>query len=382
MFKKSIFWVLAIIVLVSILLNLDLLQTKEKSSDELERQEVITLNAKSELKVPERVKQQNQLDENTSHQSPEDSNDDIPDDDYIVECNSEEIEWDENYENALQEHFHSLSGSNLQDNQLAYALFSKPLDSQSNLDLILEFNDRYPNNPVALLRAISLCTDSLDDKRCNQNLIDNAIASDKDNGAIWLQLMFYHLERNNDSDLQFSIEELVKSSFFNEGYGNNIKLYLQSLKGSSFNNQILNSRSAAYSSMSNLPAYSTIINWCKENSNNSQKSNNCLQLGIMMQNKSKLLLNQAIGMSLQENVYLAEENIELSKKAKTDRDQIMSFIQSDKFRKATALMDMDEGLYWSWMSNFDEFGELKASTLLVEEAILLSKDKNYDPCRT
>jgi hypothetical protein len=59
---------------------------------------------------------------------------------------------------------------------------------------------------------------------------------------------------------------------------------------------------------------------------------------------------------------------------------MMATIYSDKAAKASSLLMADERLLRSWLTNIKHHGEVVAQQLLVEEAILLSKNEHYSPC--
>ena len=297
----------------------------------------------------------------------------------IIECSQESfVEEEEDIEAQLQ-HFQSLSSSTSQDRQLEYILFAQ-LPDKSKLELLLEYNNKFPNNSLALMETVSLCT-LISNSKCNKSLIDAAIASDKDNGAMWLHSALFFASQSDNDGVLTSISELLKTPFFNEKYGERIKLYAQALEGTGaydFHTNIIGG--IGVEAARPLP-FNHIFKWCKESATIT-KINACLQLGINLEKRSKTGMSQLLGMHMQKLIFKAESNIELYQLVEEASKTLMKPLYSKEFHKASSLMFHNEKLLRHWLENLDVIGEIESAEVLIEEAIYISQEKGTNLCKT
>jgi hypothetical protein len=298
--------------------------------------------------------------------------------DYIVDCPQYQPFNEEGagiYYTAITDYFASLINANSQDEQLWYALFANPTEGSSRLDMLIDYNKRFANDPLAALGILRECATSAADTLCEQSLLDEAIESDPNNGAMWYNLANIYAVRNEDEAAVNAINELIESPFFNDGYIQNIQMFLLALEGSQSNQTGINLMSAIGTAAA-FTAPGTVATWCNKNSTHPIKSQSCLQLGIYLETQSKTLFDQSIGEAIQELIYEAQGNNEAFKQRLNKReapDRVLTI-------KAGNLLFYDEKLMSAWLSNFQKSGEAAAFRLLYEEAIVLSKNENYRPC--
>ena len=371
MFKKILTLSIIVILLSFVFLNKDALNEDKNAQS--------TFTA-SKATIPNKVQEQTILPSEKNTQVQIESIDNEVDSGYIVECNSElQIDGDKYFE-SQQQFLQSLSSSNHQDKQLAYTLFSEPEKGKSKLDLLMEYNEHFPNNSIALMEALSICSYDLENKLCNQHLVDIAIDSNKNNGAMWLQATLFYISKGDDQKAIDSIRELAKSSFYDEKFGEKMKIFTQALEGSETNNFAINVITGLGVVAANFSSMSKLVAWCKDETNDPDKVNACLQLGSNLASRSKTTLNQMIGLSIQQSIFDAEGNNKAYQIAEEKKQKMMSVIQTEDYLKAYFLMLQDERLLRHWLNNIDTLGESESSILLVEEAITLSQDKKYSPC--
>jgi hypothetical protein len=198
-------------------------------------------------------------------------------DDYIVECESDPMIAEDGYYEASQQYLQSLSNSTSPDRLLGYAFYATPPEGKSRLDLLLAYNETFPNNSLILMEAASLCSTST--YKCNKNFIDTAIASDKENGAMWLNGVNFFAEQGDDEGVLRSISGLAKTSMFNEKFGERITLYTQVLAGSNTNDFRSNAVLGIGFEAARASGILHIFNWCKKGSDDNTKVHACLDLG-------------------------------------------------------------------------------------------------------
>ena len=217
---------------------------------------------------------------------------------------------------------------------------------------------------------ISLCANS-SDKRCTTNFINDAIASDSNNGAIWVGAISFYAIKGDDEGVMDSIEALEKASLFNERFGEKALLYAQALEGSTSHDFNVNAITGMGKAVSTFPAYSTITRWCEQGLDDAVKANACFTLGKQLETRSKTVMSKAIGIALQKNVFEFEGDTDAIQLIEKKRRELTQGPQS---QKALIMLMLDERLLRSWLNNLDLQGELKSQRLLVEEAEVLYEE--------
>lgn len=300
-------------------------------------------------------------------------------DDYIVTCESESLIEEPEYFREQQQYLNSLYDSPSQDRLLEYVLFAEIPENKTRLELLLEYNQEAPNHPLVMMEAVSLCSNSSNPK-CNKNFIDAAINADSDNGAMWLSSALYFAAKNNDQAVIESISELTKTSVFNQRYGERIGLYAQALAGSNSADYNTNVASGIGIEAARSAGYSHIFNWCKNGVNNIEKNNACLSLGRNLENRSKKLISQLVGISIQKFIHQANGNTEILQSLEKKSEQLKTPLMNEQFYKASFLMFYHEELLRNWLNNLDIIGEVESGSVLIEEAISVSQEKGLSLC--
>jgi len=299
-------------------------------------------------------------------------------DDYIVECESEPWIDDDGYFEASQQYIQSLSNSTSADRLLGYAFFAIPPEGESRLDLLRAYNETFPNNSLILMEAASLCSTST--YECDKNFIDTAIASDKVNGAMWLNGINFFAKQGDDEGVLRSISGLVKTSMFNEKFGERITLYTQVLAGSNTSDFRTNVVSGIGIEAARASGISHIFNWCKKGVGDNTKVNACLDLGRNLTERANMLFPQHMGIAMQKIIYEAENNIEMHELKEKETQKLIKFSKRKQYDKASYLMAHDEKLIRNWLNNIDSIGEVESIKVVIKEAILLSQQKGISAC--
>jgi len=297
--------------------------------------------------------------------------------DYIVECELAPIVEEDSYFEAQQQYLRALSLSGSQDRLLAFALFAPLVKEESRLDLLLKYNEKFPNNSLVLMEAVSSCT-NISNSKCSESFIDEALVSDKENGAMWLLSILFFASQGNDEQVINSIDGLVKTSFYNEKYGERVELYVQALAGSNTTNYHTNVISGLGTEAAREIGYSHILDWCKEGVDQSIRADACLRLGRNLEKRGKTSISQLIGVALQRFVHKAENNKESYQALESEK--LSNPMMSKSFFKASSLLYHNEKLLRNWLNNIDSIGEAESAKLLIEEAISLSQKKGNSLC--
>ena len=278
---------------------------------------------------------------------------------------------------SINQYFKSLDDSMIETEALYYALYAKPEKGETRLDLLFEYADKFSMNSIVAMDLISLCSNS-SDSRCTTNLVNNAIALDNNNGAIWISVVSFYAEKGDDEGVINSIYALEQTSFFNERIGEKALLYAQALEGSASNNFNANAIAGIGNAASSFLAYSPITRWCEQGLDKLAKADACLTLGKELTTRSKTLISQMIGIALQSMVLELQGNTEVIKIVEKNRQKLAGRSGNEQYKKASVMMLLDERLLRSWLINVDLYGEFESQRLLLEEAVFLyEENENY-----
>ena len=260
---------------------------------------------------------------------------------------------------------------------LYYAMYANPPEGETRVDLLFEYYDQFPNNPVVSMDLISLCANS-SDKRCTSNFIKDAIDADSNNGAMWFSAISFYATKGDDQRVMESIEALEKTSFFNERLGEKALLYAQALEGSTSNDFNVNAITGVGKAMSVSPSYSSVTRWCKQGLDEYVKAYACLTLGKQLETRSKIAISNVIGIELQKYVFEFKGETDAIQLIEKNRIKLMERPGEGIYLKASIMLILDERLLRSWLHNLDLHGEIESQRLMILEAeIIYGGNQNY-----
>ncbi|ALO36256.1 hypothetical protein CMT41_17095 [Colwellia sp. MT41] len=307
------------------------------------------------------------------------------DENYILACQTS-VDYEEIYKNnitkeKLDYYYDYLEKSNTPEHQLASILFTSDTQQDSKLKLLHDYLEAYPNNKLALIDLIGLCSNNVEHSVCSNVLFNRASQVDGNNGALWLQIANFHAASGNKQATLNAINKVNKASNFNDYYYQHLALFMRASKGTlDISDNLRAIASLGYHGAIAIHI-SDITKFCTSTDNlANNKKHTYLVLGKTLEESGTNRVLNTIGLAIQEAIYQTEGNDELSTKTKARKAAFHDPIESVLFNKAGELMIRDPKLFQYWLSNAVNYGEVKAANMLIEEAILLSKNRHYNPC--
>jgi len=296
---------------------------------------------------------------------------------YMVKCSLNQIQTTQA---VSQQYFTELSQSNDEKKRLVYALYSGLSKEQSRLDLIEQYISNFSPSPLIMMDVVTQCALNSAHNICNDDLIEKAIKSDPDNGAMWLNVASYYASKNQHDNTLNALRELVKAPSYNGYEFAGVQLFIDASNGSSNNEFSARAITALGLMAAKSIAINPIFDYCTTNIvNDSKKAQACLTMAGHIERNAKSTLTTLIGNGIQQKIYHAEGNISAEKQTK-ENSKVLRSSFGDHSYKAIDLTMFDEALFRQWIDNIQEFGETKASNMLVKEAEELSKNQYYNPC--
>ena len=266
------------------------------------------------------------------------------------------------YIQLVQAYIDSLEQSNDQQAQLYYTLFSDEMTHDMRLNRMLDYFEYFPEQPLIAQQLINSCSRGVY-KRCTNELIYQAIAVDKSNGAIWLSAASYFASKGLDDEVFNAISALEKTSVFNERYGEKVLLYTRALEGSTANNFNLNAITGMGKAAVLLHPLYSINGWCDVGLSNLVKLEACKVLAQQLVTRSKTALNSAFGEELKTRLdRLNQPDLETA-----DGDTFLKEINQQKNAMTSFLIFTNEALLRRYLNNFDQYGEVGATKIAEED---------------
>lgn len=291
------------------------------------------------------------------------------------------------YAQATQMYFASMEHSSDKEKRLAYAFFANTFNPQegiqSKLSRLLQFKERFKDDPSVDLAILGECAKGDLKTECKQTLLNDIVETHKNNGAMWLKLAMLFAKQENDDGLMFAVDEMLKSPFHKDDYISRIKTYNNVIVDMPQSNKPINRLSSILTSFMSFPNYHSLTTWCKDTSKSIVRQELCIELGRYLEVGTTTSFDRAIGFAIQGIVYTQIGKTEKAKEieAKGNKYSISVKIQRGRQNeKAFNLMAWDDKLFATWLANFNQFGELEAANMNLKEAVELSKYEYYKPC--
>lgn len=307
------------------------------------------------------------------------------DEDYIITCQNgyiDDIEVNINDLEIKQSAFYDyLEKSSIAEHKLAYILFATHAHQTSQLELLQSYLKEYPNNILARMNLIGHCSSNIEHSACNQELFEQAGEIDGNNAGLWLQVANFYAAKGNKQETIKAINMANKANQFNDYYYQHLSLFMDVSKGTlDISDSLKAITGIGILAATQIPIMA-VTNFCTAiDTLTADEKQACLMLGEQMDIKGRNLLYNSVGIAIQSKIYQAEANEELSALVEARNSDLYNPKKSRLHNKAGELMIADETLFQYWLSNAVNYGEVKAANMLIEEAILLSKNKHYNPC--
>ena len=378
---------LVVPVLFSILVIVTFLNYTRKSPIELEvshstsTESIESDSGKPSLDIIKKVKEKISSQDEESEEEP-----------YIIECKNDAPKWhdldfteeeSERLQSELNKQIELLRESEDLDDQLVYALSAKGLKTENIVKILKNILENEPNHELANWNLLNICVGHADSKNsiCEKELAEDLIEANRHNAMVWLNVLTKKNANENIDETIHALSQIISAPVFEEYYSEHIDLYDRVMTRNNSMTSLQRSIAAiGFAAANPLPSFARLTRFC---STYSKERNDiltlCLQVGKRMSNSSRTTLTKAIGDSLQKTSYqiLGDEESAVEVEKTHINNQIWG---NEQLHKAINLQKYDSQLSEQWYRNLISYGEMKAFDILIEDAIRLSADENYNPC--
>ncbi len=264
------------------------------------------------------------------------------------------------------------------ESQIAIALISKSNDINKLSDELKKLKEKNSDDKLLSYDLLSSCTSTT--SQCDRSLIDNGIALDSDNGAVWLLSALYELNNNNIEQATEYLLKASNSSIYEEYWGEHFSLFELAFSEAGAGNDLPAQLAVmGYVASTPLPNFGVLVKYCKNiESTKTDILNACLSMGERMSNNNATQLSYLLGLSLQESSYKKLQNEVQESNISNKRKKFMNLIGLSN--KASDLVWQSSQRTYDWLQQIKDSGEVAATEYIVDEAIRLSSDSSFDPC--
>lgn len=238
---------------------------------------------------------------------------------------------------------------------------------------------KYPNDPLIAYHTLLSCTLN---NSCSPEISEKLVATQPNNGAIWLLDAINALEQVNELEAMHALNQSINSAYFNEYWTDSIALYEEAISQIGIHNDF-----AAYTALIGLmaakplPNYHVIAKYCKKVTNaDMEKLDLCRRVGERLETSNSNAFTTLLGISMQKNTALILKNVDLVGQLERKHDAFQRLLLQSS--DASWQMLQSKARTKNYFESLKYTNEIEAMRMQVEEAIALSNDPLFDPCKT
>ncbi|HFB67044.1 MAG TPA: hypothetical protein ENJ60_16035 [Aeromonadales bacterium] len=306
---------------------------------------------------------------------------------YILTCDEKDAENKKRVMEQFQktdlfgnESMQKFKQSQNENERLFYILNNQKITETERLLLLKDFVNQHVDNKLSQWRMIVSCTSQI--SLCDERIEQSAIESDGNNAALWLNIAALRMEKKDREGSLVALEKSASLPFFNDYFSEEMSLYEQVAINNGYPDyeEIVLGSIGTYATTP-IAKMDEIVNLCEKKSKNQLEiANLCIRVGENIQHYGQSYFSHVLGLALLEKVFQAQGNTLELENIKIKKDNLMKNAWSGNFAKAMELTLFDRQLLQDWYEAWKQQGEIYAQHYVIEEAIRLSKNPDYNPC--
>lgn len=267
------------------------------------------------------------------------------------------------------------------NSQLAFSIldFNKSsIQKEESMKLLERILEQDQANKLAQFLYFSKCSLAPKLSKCSINS-SNEITLDSDNGALWLQIANVEAAKANLEGFTTALENTISAPTFNEYWAETIQLFDQAFLENGYNHKTSRMINAVGFSSALASGISELTMYCKKlASKRADIAQLCADAGGIIKSQAKTSFLELTGYSLQITALEALGEVDQAISLRKEKREIYPL--SEHQIAVSNLLLFDEELIDYWFEKLKIHGEKKANLLLIDEAIRLSSNPNYNPC--
>ena len=264
------------------------------------------------------------------------------------------------------------------ESQIANVLIFNSGDIKDSIKRLRQLKTKFSDNTLLSYDLLSSCT--VPESECDDSIFKNGVSLESQNGAVWLLSAINEINSNNIDAAISALLEASSTPYYEGYWGDHLALFQEVFNQSGVENSLpTQSDISSYIASVPLPNFGPLVNFCKNiDADRADVLDACLNIGLRLSNGEGTSLTHLIGLSLRKVIY----------ERYNDSAQVeQTAIERAKFMKIVSQSDAANALVWQsrqrtsdLIQRLKDFGEVAATEYIVEQAIRLSSDPDFDPC--
>jgi hypothetical protein len=245
---------------------------------------------------------------------------------------------------------------------------------------LYDLRSEFPFRPLLDFHLLSRCVSEEPESYCNEKLIDSLLETNQTNGAVWLRKAAIDLHNQDLKQALVALKQISASPNDNDYWAENNELFDRALLQAEIYNPVIRIVPAiGFAAGTGLTPIGSVIQTCKNlSTSRADIGQLCLDAGKRITDGARSRIEYSYGVSLQRAAL--DINDDKSFRNTLEKEYKKTMAGSKLTIDAQKLMLHDSELLDFWLGQLKLFGELKAESALVAEAIRLSSNLKYSPC--
>ena len=275
--------------------------------------------------------------------------------------------------------FDNIKQQQTQQSRIASAFINKNKSIETDIENFDLLSKTYPSNKLIAFNLMLHCSNSTANV-CDDQMMQRALDTDTENGALWLQLALYQLKADNIERAQLSLMQFIQSQGYNEYSGDFFSTIDLALKAAGANDDLsLKIALLGIAATRYQTNFAPLIKLCrKTDTDNAALLNMCLQTSQRLMESKGGLLAQQVALSIQNNVL---EKYGDSEELANNASATKAFATFNE--EANIAMNMvlrSRKRTGDWLSLNIDYGELAALEYMIDQAKQASANHQQDQC--
>ena len=275
--------------------------------------------------------------------------------------------------------FDNIKQQQTQQSRIASAFINKNKSIETDIENFDMLSKTYPSNKLIAFNLMLHCGYSTVEV-CDETMMQRALDTDNQNGALWLQMALYQLKADNIERAQLSLMQFIQSQGYNEYSGDFFSTIDLALKAAGANDDLsLKIALLGIAATRYQTNFAPLIKLCRTtDTDNAALLNICLQTSERLIESKDGLFTHQMGLSIQKSMlekYGDSEGIANNSSAQKAFD---TFNEEANIAMNMVLRSRKRTL--DWLSLNIDYGELAALEYMIDQAKQASANHQQDQC--
>lgn len=275
--------------------------------------------------------------------------------------------------------FDNIKQQQTQQARIASVFINRNKSIEVDIENLDKLTQTYPSNKLLAFNLMLLCSNSTATV-CDEVMMQRALNTDNQNGALLLQMALYQLKSANIEKAKTSLTQFTHSQRYNEYSGDYFSTVDLALKEAGANDDfslkiaVLGIAATRYKTN-----YAPLAKLCKKtDTDNAVLLNICLETSEKLIESKGGLLTHQMGLSMQKNVLEKYDDSEGVAENASAQKALDTFNEEANIAMNMVLRSRKRTEYW--LSLNVDYGEMGAFEYIIDQAKQTSENNQQDPC--